>query len=268
MISFDVPVVIESHVADNRYIVEKSFKPDKFLQESKATLDKKVLRTFINKGGTFIHLDPKKFEGKKKKKPKRFQLKKGDIVYPGCAAGFNRSQTLYAVLTRYQDAITLFSPHASKMGFDPYNNAANWHINKVDEQESDEFILWSGHAKVPRFGFLHFAHLQQEQEPSEDVLHEIREYYNTHYFGPTSVPEGQDGHRRVYITFGTNVHVILHRLSQNNTSLKNVILVGIASDDRIHRPIKKGVLPKSKEAYAEFEKMLHSLLDFSKLNEH
>jgi hypothetical protein len=60
--------VIESHVTHNRYTVEKSFKPDKFLQESIATLDKKVLQTFIDKGGTFIHLDPKKFERKKKKK--------------------------------------------------------------------------------------------------------------------------------------------------------------------------------------------------------
>ncbi len=273
MLSIDYQVEHHYIIKDASNVVEKGtsrdtpFRVDKNFENNKATKGKICLKAFTAKGGKYVHLDPKK----KQKKVPAFALLPNDIVFPSCAAGFNRSQTLYAILAKFTPSITLIAPHATRMGFDPFNDKANWRTNLDFETDSDGFFLWAGHNKVQRFGFDRFGHLQRELNPPpedlpQEVLLEIRKYYDENYFGPSSIPLQLKGRRRVYITFAANAHVIIHRLNQANLHLRDVIVVGINLDDFIHRPRQKEIVPKSPEAYAAFEQLIRQVLDFSQLS--
>lgn len=240
--------------------VDTPFRVDETLEKKEETKGKVCLETFQEKGGFFYHLDPNKVTEKD-----RFVLLTGDIVYPSCSAGFNRSQTLHALLSYFLNSIILFEPHATRRGFDPYNDQANWHINKAKEKQPDEFKLWAQKEKAPRFGFDQFEYLMDEHDPSPEILNAIRKFYDEHYFGAGSITNNFEGQRRVYITFAQNVHVILHRLNQNNADLNNVVVVSIDLDDYIDKPQEKIIASKSQAAYAIFAQILRELIDFSQL---
>lgn len=239
--------------------VNTPFRVEEDLELNGETTGEKCLKAFLTKGGELHHLDPNKV-----KASDRFVLLSGDIVYPSCSGGFNRSQTLWSILFKYNTSISLLLPHATRLGFDPYNDKVNWHKNTEKEQEADEFELWFQHKKVARFGYEKFKELAEEKNPPNEKLSEIKKYYSENYFGPVSIPEGKSRNRRVYITFAQNAHAIIHRLNQSNADLRNVLVVSVDLDDYVDKPLDK-VKGKSQAAYAAFEKILRDLIDFSRL---
>lgn len=212
---------------------------------------------FQRKGGHFYSLDPNIPAGQKP-----FELLPDDIVYPSCRVGFSRSQTLWANLRTFSN-LTLFAPHATRTGLDPYNGGINWRTEEVTE---DHFTEYFGCEKSDRFGFEQFKDILQEKTASPDTLQEITEFYNRSYFGPTSVDADKQNNRRVYICFGQNVHVIMHRLNQTNDTLHNTVVVFIDADDCITSPPPEwNTAPRSREAYKNYSEMLKALFDTSRL---
>ncbi len=233
--------------------VNTPFRVDETLEQNDETKGKRCLETFIAKGGQFHHLDPNRVD--------RFVLFPNDIVYPSCSAGYNRSQTLFVILSNF--SITLFAPHATRLGFDPYNDKANWHVNKEKDKEADGFAKWANRERETRFGFDHFKYLFDEN-PSIETLREIRKYFDDHYFGPSIGNEMKD-RRRVYITFAQNAHVIIHRLNQTNEELNHVVVVSIDLDDYIGKPLDANVGSNSEIAFAIFSQILMRLIDVTQL---
>lgn len=227
--------------------IHTPFRVDPYLQ-GQQILGKNCMDEFTQRGGKFIHLNPNYSDN-------IFELHPKDEVYPSCTAGFCRSQTLWALLSPHEN-LTLFPPHATRYGFDPYNGAINWHKNLETELQEDEFP-WHQGKKAMRFGYDHFYDLIGSYEVDSSKLKEIRDYYNRHYFSSTT------SFRRVYVTFAQNAHVILYRLNQANDQLDGTVVVSIDLDDYITRPLKEwNTTPRSAVAYQEFALILKKMISF------
>lgn len=237
---------------------------DKDLEAKPETTGKKVLEAFLAKNGTFHIIKPfdEEYEGEK------IKILPGDAVYAACTGGFCRSQTLWAMLLTHKQSIILFPPHATRLGFDPYNGGVNWHKNDAKEEWPDSYNDYFKHPKAVRFGYSEFAkykHLH-EGEVSKDILKEIEDFYLQNYFGSDSAWEGQKGKRRVYVAFAANAHVIMNRLNQSNADLSNVVVYYIESPDYISSPPADwGLKSRSFEAYEKYAGILEEILDVSSL---
>jgi hypothetical protein len=259
------PVLHEIHYSDLKFKprkgerVDTPFRVDPYLQ-SQNIIGKVCLDKFTELGGKFFHMDPNDVK-------EQFLLLSNDIVYPSCTAGYCRSQALWAILSKYEN-ITLFAPHATRYGFDPFNEEANWNKNLEEEAKTDEFVLWFKRDKAERFGYEKFSYLLVKHDSSLAKLEEIRAYYDQHYFGPHSIGENKKGARRVYITFAQNAHVILHRLNQTNQDLNQVVVVSLDLDDYITRPLEEwNTYCRSFAAYYEFSLVLNNMLNFTHLED-
>lgn len=210
-----------------------------------------VYNDFIAKGGTILRLD---------ENAEPFPLLPGDMVFPSCSGGFNRSQTLWNILRPFADKIILMQPHATQYGFDPYNGCLKWDRVKRNHEYSDEYPLWAGTPKSEKIGWDVFGDFIGKSEPSPEDQKQMSEYYNQYYFHP-DVPEGT---RRVYITFAKNAHIHLFRLAKTNASLKDVVVLFYPLEDLIHQPPPEwNTEPRSVKAYTEMSRLLTSRLDFS-----
>lgn len=211
-----------------------------------------VWEQFLAKGGTLIRL-----EGN----VKPFQLQVGDVVFPSCSGGQNRSQTLWAVLRPYSDKLVLMPPHATRYGFDPYNGLINWK-RKEHGYKYDEFKKWSGFAKSTKFGWDLFADQLSRTELTTEEFNMLRSYYDKAYYNP----ENMSGMRRIYITFAKNAHVHLYRLVQTNDSLENVIVLFYPLEDLIAHPLPEWNTHRSSvKAYTELSNLIKLRLDLSLL---
>lgn len=236
------------------------FRIEERLEKSSNTTGKKCLEEFKSKGGQLVVLDPNTHQY-----DDRFVLLPQDIVYPSCTAALCRSQTLWTVLSLYSKNITLFPPHATRQGFDPYDGKSHWQENYEQDLEDDEFTLWNGAPKPIRFAYSEYSHLQRDEDPSYETLSELKEFHDKNYYGHESCKDAKDS-RRVYITFSQNTHVILHRLNQTNPTFENLIVVSIDMDDFISNPLKEWhTLPRSVKTYENLAKILDDLIETSKL---
>lgn len=181
----------------------------------------------------------------------KVSLRRGDSLYPVCSGAHCRSQALFCLLRKWiSHQITLFFPHASRWGYDPYNEK----IPQIKEVPSgDEFELTFGHPRIERFGFAYFEKcLQEGSIKNERFLSFAKGYYDHHYYAPKNVCA-----RRVYIAFAHPVHAVLKRLVETNSDLSQVMLVAIPLEDEItHPPSYSSFKSGSKEAYQAF---LHKL---------
>lgn len=240
--------------------VDTPFKVDRDLQANPETTGKKCMDAFLEKGGILHVLHPEKED--------KFALLPGDAVFPSCSGGFNRSQTLWMLLSSFAKDILLFPPHATRMGYDPYNDRINWHKNVVAESKPDEFEAFFKQKKVARFGFDRFDHLKEKTEVAAETIREIWDFYNAHYFGKESLPKDGLEQRRVYITFAGNTHVHLRRLFMANEKLSDVTLVSIDMEDLVGHPLPEWqAAPLSQTAYAKVLEIIRNFFDFSKLRQ-
>lgn len=227
---------------------------DEDLQLNANSTVEKVILEFTRKGGALIRAD----QGIVKA-----IILPGDVVYPACSAGACRSQALWALLKEREDKIMLFPPHATRYGFDPYNNKMNWHRSRKEHATPDEFALWAGEPKATRAGFDVFGHLWDEKNVTSEQLEQIREYYDVNYYGAQNKIKGR---RHVYIGFDKNTHAIVHRLNQSNTSLENVVVYHFPLQDLISNPLDEwNTPPRSHDSYEKFSKILLEHVDFSHL---
>lgn len=210
------------------------------------------LLEFTSKGGTIFRL-----EGS----AGAFQFVPGDMVFPSCSGGNNRSQTVWNLLRPYRDKISLMQPHATQYGFDPYNGKANW-LRIKPPQQNDEFITWAGVAKSTKLGWDIFEGWLKESSATEAELAKMLNYYDQTYYRP-NVPAGI---RRIYITFAKNAHIHLYRLNQANASLDNVVILFFPVEDLIKHPLPEwNTHPGSIKSYIELSSLLAFYLDFSGL---
>jgi hypothetical protein len=173
--------------------------------------------------------------------PGQFEIEEGDVLYPICSGGVCRSQTLYLLLKELtkKKEVKLFSPHASRRGFDPYNGEVQIHREVV---KNDEFEKTFHVKRCIQFGFE-----KREQWMAAGLnSEELRRYYDQHYFGKT------EAKRRIYIAFASPVHVILKRLVEANEDLSQVWLVAIPLADEISNPTHEEIKMGSVEAYQAF----------------
>lgn len=224
---------------------------DPELQSNAKSSIELMVAQFSAKGGTLVVLE----DG-----TSPFQLKSGDVVFPSCSGGNNRSQTLWNVLRPYSEKIHLMPPHATSYGFDPYNGQANW-LRIKEQQKNDQFHVWAGVPKSPKLGWDVFSMwLGKTATPAQ--LKNISDYYTSIYFHP-AVPEGT---RRVYITFTKNAHIHLFRLNQTNSSLKDVILVVYPLQDLVKNVLPEwNTVPGSVKTYVELSSRIKTHLDLSLL---
>jgi hypothetical protein len=209
-----------------------------------------TLDHYLNKGGTFIRLDP---ELKSK-----LILYPEDVVFPACSFGFCRSQTLWFLLTKYKDKITLLPPHATRYGFDPYNEKMNWQRSRSDTS-FDEFKDWSGQDKCTRMGFEIFKNFWNETEATAEQLAIMKAYYDINYYSLDV-----SGKRRVYISFDKNTHVILYRLIQTNSNLDNVVVYHFPLADKVTMPdLEWDTRARGEKAYNHFSLILKDLIEDS-----
>lgn len=207
----------------------------------------------------FQKLDGKFFRVHKNEK---CVLLEGDIVFPACSAGFCRSQTLWTLLKKAEDKIYLHPPHATRYGFDPYNDKMNWQRH-CDHVLFDEFKQWAQMPKAVRFGFERYEHLFADQSADEQLLMQMKAYYDTKYYGPETRHPSK---RAVYLSFDKNTHAILHRLLQANENLHNVFVYHFPLKDLISHPLPEwNTVPLSIEAYQQFSNILKELIDLSQL---
>lgn len=224
---------------------------DNDLQQHKTSQLETVYAEFCKKGGTILRLD---------KDTPPFQILPGDIIFPSCSGGNNRSQTLWNILRPYSDRITLNPPHATCYGFDPYNGKANW--NRTTSAADDEFFLWAHTEKSTKFGWDVFKNWLTKTEGTPEDLKMMHEYYDQYYYNPAVSPTK----RRIYITFAQNAHIHLYRLSQANDSLTNVTVLFFPLADLLKHPLPEwNTYPKSVKTYVEFAAILSAYLDFSQL---
>lgn len=227
---------------------------DEDLRDIPAASLETVLAEFSAKGGTIIRLDVATAP---------FQIAIGDIVFPSCSAGHNRSQTLWALLRPYASSIVLMKPHGTRYGFDPYNGKVNWHRAPWRIRPEDEFALWAGTDKTKKFGADVFGEWLSKQDVTDEELAMLQAYYNNEYYHP-NVPAGT---RRVYITFAKNAHIHLYRLNQTNDNLNNVYVLFYPIEDLIKEPLPEwNVAPHSIGAYSHLGDMLLERLDLSLLS--
>ncbi|MDR3624307.1 MAG: hypothetical protein P4L16_04110 [Chlamydiales bacterium] len=225
---------------------------DEELEQNKNSSLAVVLFEFTAKKGTLVRLEGDAAP---------YALTPGDVVFPACSGGKNRSQTLWNLLRPYNDKITLMPPHATRYGFDPYNARSNWHRTSF-AQKKDEFVLWVGIEKCQKFGWNIFESWLSKPEGTPDELAIMLEYYNKHYYNPNLSP----GTKRIYIVFAKNAHVHLYRLNQTNKSLEDVVVLFFPLKDLIAHPLPSwNTYPRSVKSYRELANILKCYLDFSKL---
>lgn len=227
---------------------------DDKLEQDPHSSSREMLTQFIEKGGTFVRLD---------KHCVPFPLAVGDVVFPACSGGNNRSQTLWNLLRPYSNEIALMHPHATQYGFDPYNGTINWQRGH-HAQKNDEFMLWAGIPKATKFGWDVFEEYlsKDASEVTPEEIQTMSEYYSTKYFNP----EVTESTRKVYLTFAKNAHIHLYRLNQVNETLENVVVVFFPLEDLIHAPKESWrTHPRSIKAYEQLAHILRSRLDFAQL---
>jgi hypothetical protein len=197
------------------------------------------LEIFYSKGGTL--------------QKNQIEIQINDVVFPICSGGVCRSQTLWFLLQKYQSHLQLMQPHAARHGFDPYNGKINRERNLAKEAWYDEFSLAFGCEKSVRFGF--------DKVNERDDISKLLEFFNTHYYGY------QTDRRKLYIAFGKNAHVVIHRLnSQKN--LRNVVVGYIEMEDLISSPPQDwNDRRRSKEAYLKASSVIKTYLNLQKLPE-
>ncbi len=232
------------------------FKREKHLEKEASTSGDHCLETFLEKGGSFHSLPADE---------PSFTILAGDAVYPICSGGWNRSQTLYALLEPYQGDIVLFPPHGARFGWDPLNGQIFRFRNLAGEARKDEFFLTFKRERIQRLGFeLDEIWKPIESDPTPDGLAAITRYYDEHLYGPESALNGKKGSRRVYIAFTANTHVILNRLNQTNDSLENVHVVSINMEDLASNPPEDlQTYPLSQKSYAHLFELLQNLVKVS-----
>jgi HAD superfamily hydrolase (TIGR01509 family) len=242
-------------------ISEIFFNTDEDLESDPQTKAEKCLQEFFHKGGNLHCI------ANLTTVTQPFQIREEDAIYPICAGGFCRSQTLWAILQPFSEQIVLFPPHAARCGWDPYNGQINRYKNYAREEWPDEFSLYFGIQKAVRFGFENIPSWKWiEQSPSDEGLKTITEFYNSNYFGPQSAWQGKTGKRRIYVTFSKNTHVVLLRLIQANESLKNVTVVAIDAEDIVTFPPEfLNTTSRSVKAYEHFAQSLKNCFIFPRL---
>ena len=255
--------ISESPVELSKSLETMPFKVDEGLEKDPATAAKKCLQDFFHKGGVLQSISNLSLVSQP-----NVHLHMGDAIYPVCSGGWCRSQVLWAILQPYSDQIILFPPHAARVGWDPYNGQINRYRNYAQEIVPDEFSSYFGIEKALRFGFEHASSWKLiEESPTDEGIKTISQFYDQHYFGPSSSWQGKQEKKRIYITFSNNTHVALHRLNQSNESLKGVIIIAINSEDIITFPPDfLNTTPRSTKAYEHFSKLLTGLFDFSELS--
>ncbi|MFN4174755.1 MAG: hypothetical protein ACK4HV_06600 [Parachlamydiaceae bacterium] len=210
---------------------------------------KTCVDNFIERGGTLIRLE----------KNEILILKPGDIVFPSCSGANNRSQTLWVLLKQFTD-IMLMNPHATRFGFDPVYGKPNWK-GTVHKHKDDQFFEWAGFNKSDKFGWNQFLEWQEQDSASDELLKEMKTYYDRNYYGYKTSPT----QRRVYITFQKNAHIHLHRLLETNDTLDNVIVAFYPLEDLINKPLKEwSTAPRSVKAYEELTKLLAPYIAYEK----
>lgn len=250
---FHLNAVKGEEVPSIQQLLVHAHEADEDLAEEPHSSLETSLQQFAEKGGTLIRL-----EGDEKP----FQFAMGDLVFPSCSAGFNRSQTVWNLLRAYETKITLMPPHATRFGFDPYNGKVNWHRARFKPEKKDEFAAWSGVEKSPKLGWNRFADWPSESEATPAVLSKMRDYYDREYYNP-DLPEGT---RRVYVTFAKNAHAHLYRLCQANESLEGVVVLFFPLEDFIAFPLSAwNTYSCSVRSYEEFSSLLKPYLDLSQL---
>ncbi len=239
-------------------IIERVF-VEEDLEANPGTSRELCLKEFLSKGGALHYI----FD--LNSVPERLiQLNREDAIYPVCSGGFCRSQALWALLQPLAHQIILFPPHAARVGWDPYNGKINRYKNMLMEDMPDAFGEYFGIDKEVRFGFENTSEWDFiDKAPTNEGLNSISEFYTTHYFGPESSWQGRRGKKRVYMTFSKNTHIVLYRLNQTNSSLKDVEIIAINSDDIITSPpIELRTTPRSFKAYEHFANLLRRYLQF------
>lgn len=222
------------------------------LQSNPESSIETLWKQFTAKGGVLIRMD---------NGVSPFQLLPGDVVFPSCSGGNNRSQTLWGLLRPYADRIILKQPHATQYGFDPYNGQPNW-LRIKSANKNDEFYLWTGVEKSKKLGWDLFRDWILKAEATPEELQPMLEFYNREYYA-YQVPAGT---RRIYITFAKNAHVHLFRLNQTNESLANVIVLFYPLEDLIKHPLPEwNTFHGSVKSYSELAALIRRYLDLSKL---
>lgn len=210
-----------------------------------------AMEEYLAKGGTFIRM-----EGSN-----TFKFQEGDVVFPACSGGQNRSQTTWALLHPYSQKLILMPPHATQYGLDPINGEANW-LKIKEHQANDQFEAWAGFSKSEKFGWDLFPEVFSKKEATPEVIAPLKAFYDQKYYNPTHF----ENKRRVYITFQKNAHIHVYRLNQTNTSLKNVVVLCYPLDDLIKHPLPEwNTLPGSIRTYQELSKLIKKQLDLSDL---
>lgn len=233
---------------------------DPDLQQNETTCLQQCMDEFIKKSGTLIRLE-------ENDDLEKFHIIEGDAIYPACSGGNCRSQTLWVLFRDFNDKIVLFPPHATRYGFDPYNNKVNWHRTYIVAPPEDEYTLWTGTPKPTKFGFDVFAEFNDIEDMPEEELKVLSDYYSQNYYGSESSWNGRKGKRRIYFSFAKNTHAILYRLNQTNDTLENVIVAHIPMEDLISHPLPEwDTYPLSVTAYTQLSQILHNFFDFSNLN--
>lgn len=242
-------------VENQKYI---PFHVDKDLEKNPNSTAKTCLQKFLQMGGILQSIPDLTAVTEP-----QVHLHVGDAVYPVCTGGSYRSQTLWAILKPLSDRILLFPPHAARVGWDPYTGV----IKKTQSSGTsyDAFAEYFGCEKAVRFGNENTPEWRKIQaSPTAEGIRRITEYYDTHYFGPESRWQNNQGKRRIYIAFSHNAHVVLYRLLQTNDSLKNVVVIAIESDDLVcHPPAFLNTAPRSLQAYDYFANLLIPLFDLT-----
>jgi hypothetical protein len=231
-----------------------AFRKEEGLEKHVDTSAARCLQTFIQKSGTLQTIS-----NLAKNPHSHFTIYPGDAVYPICSGGWCRSQVLWALLQPIAKNITLFPPHAARVGWDPYNGTINRRLNVAAEQLTDSFSAHFVIERAVRFGFENSSQWQAiEQAPTKEGIDTISQFYNNHYFGTND-----QAMRRVYIAFSHNTHVTLYRLNQANDSLKNVTVIAIDLEDFVtYPPSFLNTTPGSKEAYSYLSSLLQPLIQW------
>lgn len=203
------------------------------------------LETFLKKGGRIFF-----WEGEKDKNFP-FQIKQKDILYPICSGGQCRSQVLHLMLNEFKGEFKVTAPHASRVGYDPYNDELMIdHLPKINDKFSHAF----GAKKKKQLGFT-FA------SKSPRPIEELKKYYDEKLW------QCKKDVRQVYISFSKPVHVVLKRLIEVNRTLNNVIVLAFPFDDEITFPPEKlGMKSGSVEAYHAFYNKLKSQFIYDSLS--
>lgn len=247
--------------ADDARLFLTNSQRDADLEGNTNTTADQCLERFLAKGGTFQYISDFSTTSKSV-----ILISPGDAVYPICSGGYCRSQTLWALLHPFQDHITLFAPHSARYGWDPYNGRINRCRNEDRENLPDAFAHFFGIEKSLRFGFEHAGTWAKiEKSPTADALHHIFSYYNDHYFGPQTLPSNG---KRLYIAFGKNAHVTLHRLNQANSTLAEVSVIAIELEDLATNPPEAlQTTSRSIAAYSHLATLIKATLDLTPLTE-